>query len=1820
MAEQRIANRYEPVEVLGRGGQATVIKAIDTRHGRLVALKMRAAPDGATEALLMEARALLSLPAHPGLAHARDDLFDAGRHVLVLDWVDGVDLARLLASRGRPGLPVASVLRWAARAAEALSVLHRHGVVHGDVKPANLILDRDGQVVLVDLGSSSVPNGTGNGAGTPGFRAPEVSAGSVPTPASDVYSLAATVFALLTGGAPTGAAPVWTGIDPEVATRLEAGVRAGLAIDPARRPPTPGALVERLRAGWQDATPTGVVTVLLGEVTNVSAVWEQEPSEAPALFAALQLTVDRCVEANRGRRIGGGEGASMAAVFANAVDAVSAAVDLQRELRREHTRLHVRVGMATGAPAVADGEILGPVLNRATGVRELARAGEVLVSETTAEIVRVGLPPGLDLMRLGSHRLQALDSTDDVSAVVADGVATPPDPTRSPYPGLTPFNIDHADLFVGREVVVERCHALFDERGFIAIVGASGSGKTSLAVAGLAPRLGDVAIIRPGSDPVDALERAHLDDHPNHVLVVDQLEELVTLCDDQVMRIRFVEAALAHPGGTVVTVRADLYGELAGLAELAERLAESQVLLGPMDEADLVRAIEEPARRCGLEVEPGLAEVIVRELGPAPGALPLLGHALHETWLRRDGRTLTLEAYRAAGGVDSAIASTADRALASLDEAHRVVARQVLLRMVELRRDGEDARRWAPRRELLELEPSVAPVVVQVLADARLLVLDGDQVTVAHEALLRAWPTLRRWIVVERTDLLARQDLRVDAERWVAAGRSDTDLYRGARLDAALAVASRGGLTHQDAAFVDAGRLQRDRELAEARRRTRRLRVLAGVATVLAVVAATVGVVALVQREDAQQARAAAEGSAARAAEAATVAEVQSAAADEQADRANAEAERANDEAQRASEEAERASEEARRADAEANRARAQALAASAVSAIDEDPSLAKLLAVASATAAEPTMETISTLLRAWAADRVTARPGPTYDLSVQAVDIDPRGRWIAVAGAGVAEGSGKAVDVVDLATDSTAWKFEVDEPSAWVVSPRFTPDGEHLVAGVFWDPHHRDRIPPLASGGPIVDPPPGLVGIRIWDADTGELVEHHDVGRCGGYPSAVSATHVLVRTLHGPAEAREACDWRSDRSGGTVGAELVDRRTGERRLLSQNARYHQRGTAMSRDGTTIAYDDIDAVAGRHEAVVADASTGEQLLRFMPDFAQRHVVRALSHDGSLLLFGDRPIQVWDVATGEQVATFDGHQGGSLYATFVPPTRTVLSTGADGTMREWDAETGEEIRVYPGIAEGPIAATPDGLVLTIGHAGGNNTTPTLIETRDRSELGAVDTCTGQVASDSLRVVGALAVFHTMCEGDRSATTYVVDIEAQRVLHTLTGHQAPALAVSPDGTRFVRQEGEGTTYGPLAIRDLRTGAAIATLEGLCTWDESSPLPPDQQDGCATSPEQPFAVRASRLKWSPDGTMIAAASGTTVVVWDADTGLMLYADAPEPDRIQVADVMFSPDSSEIITTSNDNRGRIISTRTWDVVAVDNGGTALGLVGFSPDGSNLLVASQLMAHTGGALHLFDIAAQQVAITRSDIHEGSLRSAVMSPDSRLVATAASDGTVRVWDVDTLELVHEVPLGETPIEGVAFVDDHRLAVTPREGDLLLVTIDAGGVLDTVRRSLTRGFTATECTRFGFGDECPTLAELRGPPDGTDDPAVIDGSYEVRWTPQQFGVALAAAGEPKMADSRSNGDGYPGTYTVTFDDGRFDIVHDRMAFCTGSYAVTGGRVRLHAERSDARFGCRPGRYFDAIFALAGDALTFSDATGHPVEIILLAGQPLTRVEP
>ena len=279
-----IRGRYEPLEIVGAGGQSTVLRALDHHRRQLVGLKIR--PRGSTQdegSLLTEAHILQGLEPHPLLCRVRENFFTSDRYVLVMDWIEGTTLADLLAEAGGAGLPLADVTHYLGQIAEAVDHLHRHRppVVHGDIKPANLIVTPDGKVVLVDFGIShrtiAGELAGAPAAGTAGYAAPEVAMGQPPTPASDVFSLAATTFALLTGRPPRpGDRPAWIGIDDERARLVELALRRGLSLDPARRPATARSLVDALQGQLRvpNNLPSGA-TPFLGrsrELAEVKAV------------------------------------------------------------------------------------------------------------------------------------------------------------------------------------------------------------------------------------------------------------------------------------------------------------------------------------------------------------------------------------------------------------------------------------------------------------------------------------------------------------------------------------------------------------------------------------------------------------------------------------------------------------------------------------------------------------------------------------------------------------------------------------------------------------------------------------------------------------------------------------------------------------------------------------------------------------------------------------------------------------------------------------------------------------------------------------------------------------------------------------------------------------------------------------------------------------------------------------------------------------------------------------------------------------------------------------------------------------------------------------------------------------------------------------------------------------------------------------------------------------------------------------------------------------------------------------------------------------
>jgi DNA-binding SARP family transcriptional activator/WD40 repeat protein/energy-coupling factor transporter ATP-binding protein EcfA2 len=470
----------------------------------------------------------------------------------------------------------------------------------------------------------------------------------------------------------------------------------------------------------------------------------------------------------------------------------------------------------------------------------------------------LGIDPGADVMALEEAILRQDDS---LLAAAVPGQAR----ATCPYQGLLAYELDDVDRFFGRDADVQACLAVLRRSPLLALVGPSGSGKSSLLRAGLAAALRDTGhasiVITPGRHPLQALS-ALTGAPAAAALLVDQFEETFTLCDDLEERGEFIRGMLAELDRrmVVIALRSDRMSDLAAHPDLAGRVEGGLHLVAGMTEDGLRQSVEAPARQSGLHLEPGLVDLLVREVQGDPGALPLFSHALLETWKRREGNTLTVDGYRATGGIHGAIAQSAERLYAETDREHRPMLRDLVLRLVSPGPEGEPVRTRVPRR--LIAADADHDQLVDALVAARLVTSDDGALEITHEALARAWPRLRSWLDDDVEGQRLLHHLSTAADAWDTMGRPDSELYRGVRLVRALDWQGRttASLTDTERAFLDRARTVADIEEQTAAERARsqarlirRLRIVLGGAVVLLVLALAAGGVAAIQSDRASE-------------------------------------------------------------------------------------------------------------------------------------------------------------------------------------------------------------------------------------------------------------------------------------------------------------------------------------------------------------------------------------------------------------------------------------------------------------------------------------------------------------------------------------------------------------------------------------------------------------------------------------------------------------------------------------------------------------------------------------------------------------------------------------------------------------------------------------------------------------------------------------------------------------------------------------------------------------------------------------------------------
>ena len=1282
-----------------------------------------------------------------------------------------------------------------------------------------------------------------------------------------------------------------------------------------------------------------------------------------------------------------------------------------------------------------------------SGLGDLARVADVFQRCVDALDRDLGVPPS--------------EKTRATYAWLRTGVPLPggdvvkyeaPVPGVAPFKGLHYFDEDDAGIFCGRERLTASLVARLRDHRFLAIVGASGSGKSSLLRAGLVPALKrgvpvasgtrlpegsdgwQIRVFTPTAEPLAALaaaltadaeaedmvavlqddlarapstfERAvhaagasthasvgaeQHDQAVQQLLVVDQFEELLTLCRDEVERKTFIDHLLAacrdNKGATaiVIALRADFYAHCAQYPDLRAVLARHQEYIGPMSNEDLRRAIEEPARRAGWEFEPGLVEVLLRDVGAEPGALPLLSHALLETWRRRRGRTLTLAGYTEAGGVRAAIATTAETIYQQLDAEHQRLARRIFLRLTELGEGTQDTRRRAAPAECARRDEDVRVVehVLQTLADARLITTAEGAIDVAHEALIREWPRLREWLLEDRESLRLHRHLTSAAQAWDRLQRDPGELYRGARLTQVRewAALHADELNPLERTFLQTAEdlsgqeevereAQRQRELAAAqqvaeterqraeeqaraarmlRRRAVALLSALFIAGVLAVVAVAFG------RQAAQNAQHA------------------------RAQQATAEAERS-------------------RAETEGRIARSRELAAAAISALQVDPERSILLAL-QALAVTRTPQAEDALHQAVQVSRVK-RTLSAHEDGAYSVAFSPDGTRLATAGD---DGMAK---VWELATGNPVLTLAAHNGEVWSIA--WSGDGKRLATA-------------------------GADGMaKVWDTATGKATLI-----LAGHTAAVQA---VVFSQDGTRLAT-ASDDTTSRVWDTLSGKPIRTLSGHTGPLYS--------VVFSPDGLRL------ATAGEDRVIrVWDARSGQALLSIEgPSEYDIFNSLAFSSDGQRIAGAsdETNAYIWDASSGQHLLTLYGHSNLVLSIAFSPDDTRLVTGGQDWTTRVWDARSGQQLLLLPGhvgaIAE--VTFSRDGT--SVATASWDGTARQWDVSPERSpELLTLFAQTDQIWHGSFSPDGK-----RIATGGRNGVAKIWDAQSGKELVSLPGHtmMIRSLAFSPDGARLATASADRT----VRLWDVASGTHVVMVSG-----------------------RPLGFMT--VVFSPDGHWLAAASrgpaeGGQATIWDAATGRVVLKVAAGSDIINAA--VFTPDGGRLITAIEDPSTHVSRADVYDV---HSGARVLSYgshpdtvwdVAVSPDGARVATASR-----DGTAKIWDAASGKELHTLQG-HTSTLTGVVFSPDGTWLASVSRDDTIRLWDVATGEALLTLAGNNGGLSALAFSPDgKRLAAGGNGGAFHVYALQLEELISLAHTRVTRSLTTEECQKYLHVEQCP----------------------------------------------------------------------------------------------------------------------------------------------
>ncbi|MCY1075073.1 nSTAND1 domain-containing NTPase [Archangium lansingense] len=1249
-------------------------------------------------------------------------------------------------------------------------------------------------------------------------------------------------------------------------------------------------------------------------------------------------------------------------------------------------------------------------LSRAVSSRDECRVIPILLPGANPEDLE-----GFISQRTWVDFRSGLDDADAFKRLVAGikGLAPASDTYRlpdepAPYRGLLPFDKAHARFFFGRDSEIQTVLDKLKQHPFVAVVGASGVGKSSLVRGGVLPRLEDPAAglgprpyiktMTPGDRPLRALADQlatlvppadrlrtaedlawRLASRPEalcdavrtltagqpgiFVLVVDQLEELFTLATGEgaskevAAFVSNLRDAVEQGRGSlkvIVTLRADFFERCLNMPALRELMQEHQVLLGCLGPDALRDAIVRPAQAVGAFLEKGLVGTILKDVSQEPGTLPLLEHALYELWRARRGAWLTLSAYEASGGVAGALQRRAQACYEALNPEERDLARQLFLRLTSQGEGTPDTRRRMARAELAGVSAEQVEHVLGVLSgpETRLLVADGDTVEVAHEALIHEWPTLRQWLDEGRQEWRVLRRLTEAANEWDKQKRDSSYLYTGSRLlEAEERFAKNPGpLNQRERDFLRASLEHRDAERREKEARKQQ------------------------EFERAQQL--------AREAEA----------------RRRAEAERARTEALSARRLKvlvlmlavaglgifvlwQQAQQERKQAQQERDNARSRELTTKSLMELRDDPRKSRL-DIEEAWRIAPN-EDIAKALSAWSKE-----PGlmvlREHRGSVLAAAFSPDGSRILTANE----------DSTARVWDAFSGKLlhTLSGHSDAVVAAAFSPDGSRILT---------------ASGDKTA---------RVWGAVSGKL----------------------LHTLSGHADAVVAAAFSPDgsriltASGDDATARVWDAASGTLLHTLFSRSIFVKAATFSPDGSRIVTANQDSTAR-----VWDASSGK-LLHTLSGHIGAVKAATFSPDGSRILTAssDKTARVWGAVSGKLLHTLSGHSDAVVAVAFSPDGSRILTASSDKTARVWDAVSGTLLHTLSGHSDAVVAAafSPDGSrILTANQDSTARVWDAVSGTLLHTLSGHVGAVTAAAFSpDGARVLTA----------STDKTARVWDVDSDKAATCLFGHSGVGMAAtfSPDGSRILIASSDRTAR----VWDSVSGTLLHTLSDHSATVVAATFSPDGSRILTASLDSTArvwdAASGKRLHFlfadaplmaaafSPDGSRIlTVGEDSTTRVWNAASGKLLHILSGHSLYVWAA--TFSPDGSRILTASLDSTARVWDAASGKLRYSLFADASLRAAAFSPDGSRILTAS-----TDKTARVWDAASGKLLQTLSG-HSDAVVVAAFSPDGSRILTASSDKTARVWDAASGKLLHTLSGHSDAVVAAAFSPDGSRILT-----------------------------------------------------------------------------------------------------------------------------------------------------------------------------------------